>query len=434
MIRFDEAAEKIGVDASRYIYLSAPPTNDVRFGYSLGEDARRRLLAFWNIIVFFDLYYQIDKPDLRKPLNSNNLSDKWLNSRINKFINEVKDSYEDYETSAIIKSFERCVDDVSNWYIRINRKRFWKSDMNEDKLSAYSSLYQAIKKITKVMAPIIPFMSDWIWVSLIIKVEKETNSIHLSQFPTSEEYDENLLEDVEIIREVITSSLKLRNEKNLKVKQPLSVLYLVGYHDSNITQYEDILKSELNVKEIEYLETKDSLREEYMSLEFKKAGMVLKGNVNNVKDLLLELTAEEMKEVTDSYKEEKDVTLGDYSFPSSILKLNYNYKNDLAVFEDNQKLVALNTALDSELIDEGIYRELLRQCQLIRKEAGFDIADRIIISVISKDNKIDKVLKKYSLQLEEETLSTFMETFNNPVYEKTISIDDSDIVIKMKLK
>ena len=149
-----------------------------------------------------------------------------MESRINLFVEEATKLYEAYETANIIKSFDKLVDDVSNYYIRINRKRFWKSEMNEDKLSAYQGLYQAIKKMIQVMAPVIPFLTEWVWLALVLKVEKEEESIHLSSFPKAGFIDKGLLADQEQIREIINFVLKLRNEKNLKIKQPLRELSL----------------------------------------------------------------------------------------------------------------------------------------------------------------------------------------------------------------
>ena len=433
MIRFEEAAEKIGADASRYIYLTTPPTNDVRFGYSLGEDARRRLLAFWNIIVFFDLYYNIDKPNLKEKVLSDNLSDIWLETRVDKFVEEARSYFEQYETSGIIKGFEKCVDDVSNWYIRINRKRFWKSEMNEDKIAAYYYLYHAIKKLTKVMAPIIPFMAEWIWQSLVLNIEQEVESIHLSEFPSKVNFEEKVLDDVEGIRIVITYALKLRNEKNIKVKQPLSDLYLVGFNQNTVNNYLEIIKNELNIKNIKFLDNSSVLCDEYLSLDFKKAGMVLKANVNNVKELIQSLSKEEMQELVSLYKNNSDLKLGEFSFPSSILKLNYQYKENLAVFEENNLLVAINTELNEELLAEGLYREVLRQCQLLRKEAGYEVTDRVILVINSDNFETQKVLDVYKDIIEKETLSTIVQEIDNPQFQKIISIDNSIFKFKFKI-
>lgn len=432
MIHFEEAAERIGADASRYIYLGSLVTSDVRFGYGLGDDARRRILAFWNIVYFFDLYYSLDLPDLSKTVKTSDPIDLWLESRINLFVEEATKLYEAYETANIIKSFDKLVDDVSNYYIRINRKRFWKSEMNEDKLSAYQGLYQAIKKMIQVMAPVIPFLTEWVWLALVLKVEKEEESIHLSSFPKAGFIDKGLLADQEQIREIINFVLKLRNEKNLKIKQPLRELYLFGYSKKAVNPYERIIKTETNIKHIKYLDSKTTLCLAYLSLDFKVAGAILKGKLNQVKDELAKLSLEEMESIVDEYHYQEEITIGSEKYPKSLFKLNYRYKDNLAVYEEDKILVSIDTSLDQELIKEGIYREILRQCQLLRKEAGFNIADRIFLSLDTEDSLLKEVMVDFQKDLEKETLSTIGKSLLDFDYQKTVSIDDAVIQVTMK--
>ena len=161
MIRFDDAAEKIGADPVRYLYAGAPVATDVRFGYKLTDEARRKMLGLWNIYIFFNLYAAIDNPDVEnhKPdYKSLTHSDRWLLTRTNQFINIARNNMDNYRSAALIKEFEAYVDEVSNWYIRINRKRFWKTIDKTDQLNAYWCLYQAIKATIGIMAPIIPFL------------------------------------------------------------------------------------------------------------------------------------------------------------------------------------------------------------------------------------------------------------------------------------
>ena len=161
MIRFDEAADKIGADAIRYLFAGASMASDVRFGFTLGEEARRKLLGFWNIYTFFMTYAEIDNPVMNED-TSENLTDKWLSSRISAFVKKTIRAYENYNTMEVIREFEQCADDVSNWYVRINRRRFWKETPDDDKQSAYNALFNAIKKISQIMAPILPFMTEYI--------------------------------------------------------------------------------------------------------------------------------------------------------------------------------------------------------------------------------------------------------------------------------
>ena len=173
-------------------------------------------------------YANIDKPTIKAP-SSDNLIDKWLISRVDNFVSKATLAYESYSTSEIIREFEQCVDDVSNWYVRVNRRRFWKNSLDDDKQNAYNSLYYAIKTISQVMAPIIPFMTEQIWQKVVRKYEpSECISVHISDFPTVRDYDLLILKETQKVRIAIACALKLRNEQNLKVKQPLSSLYLSG--------------------------------------------------------------------------------------------------------------------------------------------------------------------------------------------------------------
>lgn len=433
MIRFEEAAAKIGADASRYIYTATPATSEVRFGFSLGDDAKRRLLAFWNIVVFFDLYYKLDRPTLNKKPQITNKSDIWLKNRVDKFVAAAQNAYEAYEPWEIIKLFEKCVDDVSNWYIRINRKRFWKAEMNEDKYTAYYVLYHAIKKLAQTMAPIIPFITEWIWLALVREIEpKEEHSVHLTSFPTAAAVDEKVLSDVETIREIIAGALKLRNEKNLKIKQPLAALYLVGYNRDLIAAYEDTIKNEINVKSIVNLNDGRDLKKQYLSLDFRKAGPLLKDKVNTVKDLLQNLSAEEAKNLLGLYQKNQSITLDGYNLPKEVFKLEEEYRAEYAWLEEDDKLIALSVQLTPALIDEGYHRELLRQCQLLRKEAGFDVSDRIAIVLQTDDADMKRVLAAYGSQLAVETLATLQDNLTAPRLNKTISVANKEITVMMK--
>ncbi|HRT82793.1 MAG TPA: class I tRNA ligase family protein, partial [Oscillospiraceae bacterium] len=216
MIRFDEAAEKIGADPIRYLYAGAPVVNDVRFGFNLGDEARRKLLSFWNIFTFFNTYASIDKPILEGFDFKNaalDATDKWLIIRTNDFIEKATSFYDDYKTYLLIKEFEVFVDDISNWYIRTNRRRFWKTEDEADKLTAYAVLYFALEACVKIMAPIIPFMTEKIWQDLSRKVMPNAElSVHLSDWPKPMEgfVDDGIIEQTALTRDVITTAMRLR--------------------------------------------------------------------------------------------------------------------------------------------------------------------------------------------------------------------------------
>ena len=219
------------------------------------------------------------------------------------------------------------------------------------------------------MAPIIPFMTDYIWQNLITKVEpQEEESVHLSEFPKAETYDQKLLDETEKVRNIVTMALRIKNENNLKLTQPLRKLYLCGFKHISLDEYEEILKEELNVKDIEYLDNKDSLCTPYLTLDFKVAGMTYKEKVNHIKDLLLNLNDIKMKELYTKYSNNEKMILDDIELVRNTLKVEYKYITGIKGVEENEKLVALDITIDDELYEEFMYRKLLRQCQVARKK------------------------------------------------------------------
>lgn len=439
MIKFDEAAEEIGADTIRYLFAGANTENDVRFGFSLGDEARRKLLSFYNIYTFFMTYSTIDNPDLtvKVQIQSNNITDRWLNNRINSFLKVAECSYNNFDTTELVKQFELCIDDVSNWYIRINRRRFWKQDLDSNKLAAYMSLFNAVKLIIQVMSPVIPFLSEYIWQDMIKRFDKTAEiSVHLSNYPTYEgDIEDGLLADTNAVRELISVGLKLRNEKQLKVKQPLSVMYIKGNKLKNaVLSMSDIVKDELNVKSIVFLDNFDGLYDKRLSLNFKTAGRVLKEDLQIVKETLARLTLEEMNICVEAYDNNLSVDLPRYNtlLPPELFSIETTFKHNFVIAESNEFSVALDITLDDKLIFEGLYRELLRHCQVLRKEAGFSVEERIKLAISSENAEINTVFTRYNDEIMAETLALSIENkLENPKYEKDIILADYNVKLQI---
>jgi isoleucyl-tRNA synthetase len=309
----DVVADQVGADAIRYLYGGANITNDMRFGVTLANDAKRKMLGLWNIYTFFNTYACIDNPklDIFK-LNINNLteSDKWLIESVNNFVENSDLNYANHKSYLVVKDFEVLIDDVSNFYIRVNRKRFWKSDNYLDQMTAYYCLYHAIKSILGVMAPIIPFITDYIWQNLVREIEpNEAESVMLSNFPKrmlNVKFDD-IISDVNNIRDIITIAQRLRNEKQIKIKQPLKKMFLIVSNDvkNSVIKLENIVKDELNIKEISFEKDNSKFNTEFLSVNFKTAGLALKGDVQKLKNELSNLNENEMINVVMVIKKEK---------------------------------------------------------------------------------------------------------------------------------
>ncbi|MCL2300754.1 MAG: isoleucine--tRNA ligase [Firmicutes bacterium] len=393
MIQFDEAAEEIGSDSVRYLFAGAPITSDVRFGFTLGDEARRKLLGFRNIFTFFDTYYQIDKPDLAgyQPKDLCAL-DTWLLLRTNAFIESATRLMDSYKAFTLVKEFELYVEDVSNWYIRLNRRRFWKAGGAEDKRAAYYSLYFALKSASQVMAPIIPFQTEAIWQKLVREIEPEAPvSIHLSTWPQplpDIEYD-GLLASTALVRDLIATALRLRNENNLKVRQPLQTLYIVfdDTAQADLRMFEPQILSELNVKELRFLDSAQELQVEFPVLNFKVAGAILKQRVNEFKNYL---QASGSSDIVRQVKASGEVNVEGWgTLPADMFTLQSKSKPGIVITTCKSDALtmrdALTVALDIELTDElrreGAVRDVIRQIQTLRKEAGYAVEQRIRLGV-----------------------------------------------------
>lgn len=444
MIKFDEAAEKIGADPIRYLYASAQLNNDVRFGFNLGDESRRKLLNFWNIYVFFNTYAILDMPNLKDyKLNMSKLekSDKWLLARLNKFLATAKSLMDNYQAPDLVKEFEVLVDDISNFYVRVNRKRFWKIGEDEDKLQVYYLLYTTIKKMTQVIAPIIPFMTEEIWQNMVRSFEpNEAKSVHLSDYPTpvAEYEDEEILKEVEEMRKVIGLGLMLRNEKQLKVRQPLNKLYISSEKDieNSIKDFENIIKEELNIKNIELLKDEAVLNDEYLMVNFKIAGRLLKEKIQSFKEKIENLSDKEMQELVAKFNDDSltEIAIDGFgTFEKDVFIKDMKPKAHIVVIKEGDYTIALDTILTEDLIVEGMYRDLVRTLQVLRKDAGLKVEQRINLSVQTTGTLMEKVLANYVDKITADTLTENFsrEAIKNPVIEKEIEINGEKLTIQI---
>ncbi len=445
MIKFDEAAEKIGADPIRYLYAGAPVNNDVRFGFNLGDESRRKLLNFWNIYVFFNTYAILDMPNLKDyklDLEKLEKSDKWLLARLNTFLRYATKAMNEYQVQNVIKEFEKLVDEISNFYVRVNRKRFWKIGEDSDKLQVYYLLYTAIKIMTKVMAPIIPFMSEEIWQNMVRSFEpNEAISVHLSEYPKpNEEYDnDEIITEVDEIRKVIALGLMLRNEKQLKVRQPLSTMYVSSEKniENSLKDFDNIIKDELNIKEIDFIKDETILNDECLMVNFKVAGKLLKEKIQSFKAEIENLDEETMQKLVKDFNNAENAELeinGFGKLEKDVFVKVMKPKSHIVVINDNGYTVALDTRLNEELIVEGMYRDLVRTIQVMRKEAGLEVEQRIVLSIVSNGKLMQKVINSYIDKIVADTLTSEFknEKISDEIILKNIEINKENVEIQLK--
>ncbi len=440
-LEVDHVADKVGADVIRYLYGSANPVNEVRFGFTLTDEARRKLLSFWNVYTFFNTYACIDNPDIGNFTPSEkdlSISDKWLIESVNRFIVESDKNYADDKSFVVVRDFEKLVDDISNYYIRSNRKRFWKSENKQDQLTAYWCLYFAIKSLIKVMSPIIPFVTEHIWQNLVREVEKdEAECIMLSGYPEKiwKTSFVNVLENTAVARDIMSTAQRLRNENQIKVKQPLKKMYISSVNNTNeiLRDFEEIIKDELNIKEIECVIDDSMFNDEYLSVNFKKAGAVLKGDVQKLKNALSELSDDDFKIVMEEYKKGK-VNVGEFKgLDSELFNLEKKPKTDFVIAHENGNTVVLDINLDEALLLEGLYREFVRGLQVLRKEADFKIDDRLFAYFETADDSLATMLFNFMDKIKQEVLIVkAIEDFSDSDIEKNVEVGDSFIIVKFK--
>ena len=445
MIRFDEAADVIGADASRYIFASSSTSNDVRFGFTLGEEARRKLLAFWNLQTFFATYADIDniKVDVAN-LDTSKLCavDRWLVIRTNEFIKDASRYMGDYSTREVISAFEAFVNDISNFYIRVNRGRFWATELTEDKINAYTVLFYAIKSITGIIAPIVPFITETTWQRFVKRYSNEDAlSVFLSDYPTVPAHlditDEKILSDVEKARDMISLGLKLRNEKQIKIRQPLATMYVSATeaNRSAIATFGSIIKSEMNVGEIAELSDSSSLESNFLTVNFKVAGRVLKNRANEVKAYLAELDEKTHQELSNAVKAGENVKLDALGLEvePEVFTLNSKPLDNVAIYVNNGEFIAINTTISEELQRAGILRDIVRQCQVFRKAAGFDVSDRISIFFTTDSALVRSIIEEKEAQLTHDLLAT-IEKPSSVEYTDKIDLDGVEITVELQRK
>ncbi len=413
MIRFDEAAEKMGADAMRWLYCRQPVTSDVRFGYSTGELAQRKLSGLWNIYSFYATYAVLDKPDAAAPLDPEalTLSDQWLLARTAKMLQVATAGYDNYDTPAVTREVETYLDEVSNWYVRINRRRYWKSEDQADKAAAYGVLYRALKTTITVLAPITPFVTDAIWRNLVRSAEADAPaSVHHASWPEPEaRVNAEIVGRTNLVRTAISLSLNLRERASLRIRQPLQTLFVVGGAQAQeaLKQQAETVKSELNVKDLVVSDGTASFMTPILKLDFKAAGPILRKDVGRVKGLVGSLDADAMAALVVAHASGGEVLIPGYDspVPASILLREEIARAGVQVAAEAGLTVALDTEVSPSLEREGLARDLVRTIQVLRKDSGLDVSDRISLGLETASAELAFAINEHEQTIAEEVLA-----------------------------
>ena len=401
-----DALEKYGADAIRwYFYINSAPWLPNRFhGKAVQEGQRKFMGTLWNTYAFFVLYANIDNFDATKyTLDYDNLAvmDKWLLSRLNSTVQAVDDNLAAYKIPETARALQEFVDEMSNWYVRRCRDRFWAKGMEQDKINAYMTLYTALVTIAKAAAPMIPFMTEDIYRNLVCSLDASApESVHLCDFPEvqNEHIDKKLEADMEVVLEAVVLGRACRNTANIKNRQPIGKMFVKA--DTALSQfYLDIIKDELNVKEAELTEDVSALTTYSFKPQLKTLGRRFGKNINAVREILAGLDGQAaMAELKEKGTLTIQVEGVDEALTEEDLLIEAAQMEGYVSDSDHGVTVVLDTNLTPELLEEGFVREIISKVQTMRKDAGFEVMDHIQLYV--KDN--DKV--KDIVQKNEESL------------------------------
>ncbi len=407
-----DALEKHGADAVRwYFYSNSAPWLPNRFYDAAVTEGQRKFMGtLWNTYAFFVLYANIDNFDASQyKLEYDKLSvmDKWILSRLNTTVKTVDDYLANYkitETSRVLQSF---VDDLSNWYVRRSRTRFWVKDMPQDKINAYMTLYTALVTFCKAAAPMIPFMTEDIYQNLVRSVDKSAPiSIHLCDFPSYNEahIDEELEKNMEYVLDIVVLGRACRNTANIKNRQPIGKMYVKA--DAKLDDfYTAIIADELNVKNVEFTDDTSALTSYTFKPQLKTLGRRFGKNIGLVKNILAEIDGNKaMQELNETGKLTINVDGVCEELEKDDLLIESAQKDGYVSDSDYGITVALETTLSEELIEEGFVREIISKIQTMRKDSGFEVMDNIKIYENGSE-KLEGVMQKNAETIKSETLA-----------------------------
>ena len=431
-----DALEKYGADAIRwYFYVNSAPWLPNRFhGKAVVEGQRKFMGTLWNTYAFFVLYANIDNFDATKYIleyDKLSVMDKWLLSKLNTLIKDVDDHLGNYKIPEAARVLQEFVDDMSNWYVRRSRERFWAKGMEQDKINAYMTLYTALVECSKAAAPLIPFMTEDIYQNLVRSIDKTApESIHLCDFPavTESQIDKELEANMDNVRKLVVMGRSLRNSANIKNRQPISRMYVKA--DFNLPEfYKDIVTDELNVKTVTFTQEVRDFTSYSFKPQLKTVGPKYGKMLNGIKSALSGIDGNKaMDELNESGALKLDVNGQEITLFREDLLIESAQTEGYVSENDNGITVVLDTKLSEELLEEGFVREIISKVQTMRKEAGFEVMDKIQITYEGTE-KAEKIFVDNGAAVADETLAVSVEKRNPAGYVKEWKINGERVTL-----
>ncbi|MGD9093066.1 MAG: class I tRNA ligase family protein, partial [Anaerolineales bacterium] len=431
-----------GADAFRwYLYTASAPGQERRFSADLvGEVVRNFSLTLWNVYSFFVTYANLDgwQPDSSdKSIAYNNL-DQWLRSELHGLVRDVTTAFELYDVPAATRPIQSFVDRLSNWYLRRSRRRFWKSESDADKNAAYATLYEALDTVSKLLAPTMPFMAEALYQNLVCSIDPEgVESVHLGNWPIFDDtlIDASLNQNMRLVMKLASLGHAARNKAGIKVRQPLAeVAFSVSNRNEMdaLVQYSELLADELNVKGVRALGSAGEAVSYSLKPLPKQLGQKYKGAFPQIRAAILDLDAEgAARALLDGHQLLVSVEGKAYKILPEEVEVHMEARTGLTVAAEGAYLAALKTELTDDLVQEGLAREFIRRVQDMRRQAGFNIADRISINMICSPN-LARAMEIHRDYIMGETLAVELSFGEVPLDATTIEFNGERATLELK--
>ncbi len=434
-----EALDKFGADAIRwYFYVNSAPWLPNRFYEDAVVEGQRKFMGtLWNTYAFFVLYANIDNFDAslyKLEYDKLSVMDKWLLSRLNTLIKTVDENLENYRIPESARALQEFVDDMSNWYVRRSRERFWAKDMPQDKINAYMTLYTALVNVAKAAAPMIPFMTEDIYQNLVRSIDKNApESIHLCSFPICDEsmIDAKLEEDMEAVLKAVVMGRACRNAANIKNRQPIGKMYLKGSFTFDDT-FKAVIEDELNIKEVIITDDVRAFTTYSFKPQMRTVGPKYGKLLNAIKSALSELDGNQaMDELNEKGLLKLAIEGETVELTKDDLLIETAQMEGYVSESDNTATVVIDTNLTDELIEEGFVREIISKVQTMRKEADFEVMDKICLAVWNND-KIQNLIEANREEIMSEVLAAEVALDKADGYEKEWNINGEKVTMSVK--
>jgi len=416
-IEFTEAADRMGVDVMRWLYSRQKPEVNLLFGYGRATEVRRQfLLPLWNVYSFFVTYANIDQwapavPWDQKGPESPNLLDRWVLSRLNQVVRQVTDRLDNYDAYGATLMVEPFLEDLTNWYVRRSRRRFWKSEHDVDKNAAYESLYQVLVVLSRLLAPFVPFVTEEMYQNLVRSVDADApESVHHASWPEPSETatdEASLIERMALVRRVVNLGHSARAGQNIKVRQPLASAFVHMQQSARALDGEmaELVRDELNVKEVRFVTSVEDLVSYRVLPNNKVLGPRFGKRFPALRRALAALDSTQVaRQVKAGLSVTVDLNGEQIELAADEVLVQEQAREGLAVVSERGLTVAVDVVLTPELISEGLAREVVRRVQNLRKQADFDLADRIV-STYKTDDELARAIETGRDFIMAETLS-----------------------------